>query len=414
MALYNDSDSDSDTELFTNNARNRLTRNSNFELRPKMYEEEQDDELVYTKDTRKFNPYDIALDDNESVGSALSIPKRVRQSTNADEVDSDNDFEPYMRGRKLVIATDDDIDNFLDGNGSGEKEDIDGKLDGYGSASDMEEGVGSASEGEGAKKEVQIGKDKLAKLKEKYTAKEITEEQLNKYMPKKAMAKKEGAKEQVREVLAKVRSAKKSKSIPARAMVAPAIALKPAEEMLQEVPEAISNAKKFLVTEEAKPTLTSPTLQEKESDLKILLAKPTPADPKEAKALKTAITNLRKLITRMTGQLSIKPILFKSANIKEVEVGTGKGSKKVMFNDVEITPTKMTLATMRKALEEVKNYTPSKERTRVEGKINRAILDRIKRDKATEKPDEVVPAKVKPVTKKRLKIRLGGGGSSNK
>jgi nucleoside diphosphate kinase len=192
-------------------------------------------------------------------------------------------------------------------------------------------------------------------------------------------------------------------------MAAPAIALKPAEEILQEAKEVKEEVKpevKRRVLKTVKPEavpkakVTSTILQEKENDLKILQDKPMPTDKAEAKALKTAIKNLKSLITRMTGQLSVKPILFMSENIKEVEVGTGKGSKKILFNGQEVKPAKMTLVTMRKALDEVNKASDSKEKSRVKNKIIRAISDREKRDKATGNPDEVAAPKAPKASKK--------------
>lgn len=450
MALYNDSDSDSDNEFFTNNAQKRLTRNTNFALRPKMYEEEEEKaELVYTKDIKKFNPYNLMFDDNESVGSAFSIPKRVRQSTDADSVDSDNDFEPYMRGRKLVIATNDDIENFLDGNPVGQKQDNDGELDEYGSASDMEEGGGSVS---GSEEEVLVKKEEKEE--------EPLPPQGRKFLVKKKVKKvdrerKELSKEQVREILAKVRSAKKSKSskpnvAPAKAIVAPAIALKSAEKIIQEatgegkpLPEAIKIAKKFLVekkeeAEEAKAEESegeelgladamgalslSSEIKQKEQDLKILQAKPIPEDPNEAQALKKSITILKRLIKRIKNQATAPPALFKSANIEEREVGKGKGSMKIFYKGVEVTPTKMTINTMETIKEEILASVPSKARTRALGKMVRAISGRKKRDEATGRPDEialpkspkVAKAPKSPKTPSKGKANSGGGGGARK
>lgn len=444
MALYNDSDSDSDTEMFTN-GHQRLTRNSNFTLRPAMYEEAEKAELVYTKDIRKFNPYNIMFDDNESVGSALDIPKRVKQSTNMDEVDSDNDFEPTMTRKNVVIATDDDIEHFLDGNPAGQKEDIDGELDEYGSASASEaeeEGGGSVSEeGEAVYAPRPINKEDSAKLLE-----------LSKKYSGRGKGK-EGAKAQVRSVLEKVRSAKsKVRGAPVKvAKIEGTVKLRDAKEILaplapvvapkEEAKEEAKAEEKAKAKEEA-PVGFKAEIEAKEADLKILEAKPRPADADEAKALKTAITNLKRMITRMKSQYN-SPLLFRYLHIEEREVGKGKGSKKIYFNDVEITPVKMTLVKMKEALAEAKNAPADKARTRVISKITRAIADRTKRDTATGNPDAIgqivkAPKAVAPPApkanvggassappapaKKRTVIRLGGskggvaagGGSAKK
>jgi len=118
MALYNDSDSDSDNEFFTNKSSARLTRNTSTIYRPGVYEDEENfPEFEVTKNLSKFNRDNITLDDTESIGSDFEC-RRMKGlpflvATDMDSVDSDNDFEPYMRGRKLVIATNDPIDNFL-------------------------------------------------------------------------------------------------------------------------------------------------------------------------------------------------------------------------------------------------------------------------------------------------------------
>ena len=116
MALYNDSDSDSDNEFFTNKSSARLTRNTSTIYRPGVYEDEENfPEFEVTKNLSKFNRDSIFFDDTESIGSDFEplTVKKFLKATDMDSVDSDNDFEPYMRGRKLVIATNDPIDNFL-------------------------------------------------------------------------------------------------------------------------------------------------------------------------------------------------------------------------------------------------------------------------------------------------------------
>ena len=125
MALYNDSDSDSDNEFFTNKSSARLTRNTNTLYRPGLYEDEvKITEFEVTTNLSKFKRGNIELDDDLSVGSDYE-PVTVRnflKATDMDSVDSDNDFEPYMRGRKLVLPTNDPIDDFLDGGGNLEQE----------------------------------------------------------------------------------------------------------------------------------------------------------------------------------------------------------------------------------------------------------------------------------------------------
>ena len=165
--------------------------------------------------------------------------------------------------------------------------------------------------------------------------------------------------------------------------------------------------------------LTLSEIKQKERDLKILQAKPIPEDPKEAEALKKAIKNLKSLISRIKNQAKASPALFKSANIEEREVGKGKGSKKIFYRGVEVTPTKMTLNIMETVKGEVIDAIPSKEKTRVLGKIIRAISDRKKRDLATGRPDEVADAKVPKVPKapksqpsnlSKSKTQSAGGG----
>lgn len=173
------------------------------------------------------------------------------------------------------------------------------------------------------------------------------------------------------------------------------------------------------LTEETGALTLSSEIKQKERDLKILQAKPIPEDPKEAEALKKAIKNLKSLISRIKNQTKAPPALFKSANIEEREVGKGKGSKKIFYRGVEVTPTKMTINTMQTVKGEIIDAIPSKEKTRVLGKILRAISDRKKRDLATGRPDEVADAKVPKVPKaprtkspklSKSKTQSAGGG----
>ena len=115
MAMYNDSDSDSDNEFFTNNGRLALTRNSRIEYRQKMLEPDVPAELEYTNERGRFNLGHLDLSDDDSVGSVFNTNRKLKASTDADSVDSEYDFEPYMKGR-VILATDEDIEDFLDGN----------------------------------------------------------------------------------------------------------------------------------------------------------------------------------------------------------------------------------------------------------------------------------------------------------
>lgn len=498
MALYNDSDSDSDNEFFTN-GHQRLTRNSNFALRPKMYEEEQKAELVYTKDTKKFNPYNIMFDDNESIGSALDIPKRVKQSTNMDEVDSDNDFEPTMIRKKLVIATDDDIENFLDGNPVGTKDDISGELDDYGSVSDAEgDAEMSGSEGEGTpvrergyagvapnkltaeeKAEAMAEYDRrITALAERYRGiekaqkiKELKAELKAKLAGKSSITGKgkEQAKATVRQVLEKVRSAKNKvkgakvrnppvifKRTPLEApMLRDAVDIlseaqpkadrKVAEKildgMIAEAVEKTNGTAKKVSSEVVNQIMNKASQKavklgrEKigneelayevegivslQQEIKELQAKPIPADPAEAKALKKAIAMKKGALTRLnTAMKRDGAPLFVFGELSEVyKSGEGGSYRTLKFRDQELTPEKSTAEFMTEALSQLEKAPASEEKKRLVSVLKRNIGIRKRGDKTNKyemkalKKEEAKAQKEQAKALKALSPKAGGGSS---
>ena len=329
MSLYNDSDSDSDTEFFTSKHKESLLRNQGHFYGDGIYEEEHEmPEFDVVKRLVAYNKGHLTMDDDLSVGSdyELPTPKRFPKATDMDEVDSDNDFEPYMRGRKLVLATDDSIEDYLDGNAHAEELD-----------SAYTEPAGMTLAEAHQARQFREGKSRLVEAGDDETGHEVHEKEV----------KHEDAKKSLKNLKAKAESRAKVSSTLAALKAAKG---KPAPAM------------------KSTPEFKSAEIEAREFVDSIL---------NEAAREAAPLVQAKKRDERVNAQL------FKHGELEEVPVGD-KGYHALMFRGQKVLASSMDVATMKEALNVAESMTPSKTKKITVAKIKRAISGGVKKAKVFE------------------------------
>ena len=145
MRLYTDSDSDSDTEFFDSrnyNSKGGIFSNNAHHLQPGMYKEYPEHEFEVNHSKRRFNRADLDIDDDASIGSvAENISRKNFPSLREFDLDSDNDSDVAPYNKPTVIATDDDIEDFMGGGGAEDSKSVGEQSVGEEMTEEMEEAI---------------------------------------------------------------------------------------------------------------------------------------------------------------------------------------------------------------------------------------------------------------------------------